>query len=114
MYSTCSSVDSTLCPDCVSGSLGCNIDEGSNPLIGLAFLNTNEFIIPSLGYFIMVISGYDGPYLEDVELLAIDQTLHPVPDCLTQLNPLPNIRTLFGAGAVDYSSKLEYHGTYLV
>ena len=56
----------------------------------------------------MVIGGssYAGPGLglDDVELLSLDPILDPVPDCLTQLRPLPSsIRA--AAGALDQSSK---------
>ena len=72
-------------------------------------LHTNNVLT---GYFIMAIGGQEenppptGPLsLEDVELVAIDPTLHPVPNCLTQLNPLPH--SLYdAAGAIDYSGKL--------
>ena len=40
----------------------------------------------------MVIGGYDhkkGYGLDEVELVSIDNLTPPVPDCLTQLNPLP-------------------------
>ena len=49
----------------------------------------------------MVIGGYNGTYLYDVELTSLDPIFNPLPDCLTQLNnfPIP-----YGsAGALDYS-----------
>ena len=52
----------------------------------------------------MVIGGLNGSYLDDVELVSIDPELHPVPDCLSQLNPLPAL-TGASAGALDYSRK---------
>ena len=42
--------------------------------------------------------------IDDVELVAIDPILHPVPDCLTELNPLPH-PVAWSAGALDYSGK---------
>ena len=56
------------------------------------------------GQFIMVIGGLNGSYLDDVELVSIDPLLHPVPDCLSQLNPLPAL-TGASAGALDYLGK---------
>ena len=56
------------------------------------------------GQFIMVIGGLNGTYLDDVELVSIDPLLHPVPDCLSRLNPLPEL-TGGSAGAIDYLRK---------
>ena len=53
---------------------------------------------------IMVIGGFNGSYLDEVELVSIDPVLHPVPECLSQLNPLPAL-TGASAGAIDYESK---------
>ena len=54
---------------------------------------------------IMVIGGFsNGSYLDDVELVSIDPISHPVPDCLSQLNPLPEL-TGGSAGALDYLGK---------
>ena len=54
----------------------------------------------------MVIGGYNGSQLDDVELVSIDPTLNPVPECLTQLNPLP--APIEGAvGALDFSRKSD-------
>ena len=58
----------------------------------------------------MVIGGYgrfiSGPdhYLDEVELVSLDPALHPVPGCLSQLNPMP-VPTGGGAGGLDYSRK---------
>ena len=62
------------------------------------------------GYYLMVMGGYGrylaGPdhYLDEVELVSIDPVLYPVPDCLSQLNPLPEPHG-GAAGALDYSRK---------
>ena len=58
-----------------------------------------------IGYFIMTIGGEttNGDVLDDVELVPVDPIFHPVPDCLTQLNSLPEV-TKYTAGALDYSS----------
>ena len=62
----------------------------------------------------MVIGGYngsyygdpEGEYLDDVELVPIDQDLYPVPECLSQLNPLPEgVEGM--AGALDHSRKSD-------
>ena len=53
----------------------------------------------------MAIGGYYGSYLDDVELVSLDPILQPVPDCLAQLNPLPEAIDN-AAGAVDTSSML--------
>ena len=53
----------------------------------------------------MAIGGSDGLYLDDVELISLDPILQPVPDCLAQLNPLPEA-IYYAAGAVDTSSML--------
>ena len=60
----------------------------------------------------MIIGGssYDvaGLGLDDVELLSLDPILDPVPDCITQLRPLPSsIRA--AAGALDKSSKNMFY-----
>ena len=53
----------------------------------------------------MVIGGLSYPsYLDDVELVPIDQDLYPVPECLSQLNPLP-VGVTGMAGASDHSRK---------
>ena len=56
----------------------------------------------------MVIAGSDGifttDYLDDVELVSLDPVLQPLPECLTELNPLA--LPLSGpGGALDYSSE---------
>ena len=52
----------------------------------------------------MSIGGYKGYQLDDVELTSLDPELFPVPDCLTNLNPLPYPR--YGMfGALDYFRK---------
>ena len=56
-----------------------------------------------MGGYGRYISGPDH-YLDEVELVSIDPVLHPVPDCLTQLNPLPEPHG-GAAGALDYSGK---------
>ena len=66
----------------------------------------------SLEHFLMVIGGYSYSRrsLDDVELLSLDPTAYPVPDCLTQLNPLP-VPIRAAGGALDYSS-IYFNGTY--
>ena len=51
--------------------------------------------------FIMAIGGENPNGLNDVELVSLDPTLHPIPDCLAQLNILPEA-TKFAAGSLDY------------
>ena len=70
-------------------------------------LKSTTYLLP-LGYFFMVIGGYDynGLYLDDVELAPIDPTLYPVPECLSQLNPTPGPLVAM-AGALDYSRKSD-------
>ena len=52
----------------------------------------------------MVIGGYNGSQLDDVELISLEPKLSPLKDCLTQLNPLPEpIEN--AVGALDYSRK---------
>ena len=51
-------------------------------------------------------NGYPDNVLDDVELVSLDPILHPVPDCLTRLNPLP-VPTQWASGAVDYTSMLS-------
>ena len=52
----------------------------------------------------MVIGGYNGSQLDDVELISLEPKLSPLKDCLTQLNPLPE-PTENAVGALDYSRK---------
>ena len=55
----------------------------------------------------MVIAGYDGSKIDDVELVSLDPILQPLPECLTELNPFPlSVSGL--AGALDYSSESDY------
>lgn len=62
------------------------------------------------GYYLMVIGGFgrfvSGPdhYLDEVELVSIDPELQPLPDCLSQLNTLPEAHG-GAAGSLDYSRK---------
>ena len=54
------------------------------------------------GYFIMAIGGFNGGEgdLDNVELVSLDPTSQPVPDCLTQLGPVTtSVRN--AAGALD-------------
>ena len=51
----------------------------------------------------MVIGGDFNSY--NVELVSLDPISHPVPDCLTELNPIADGITE-SAGALDYSGKL--------
>ena len=74
--------------------------------MGQLLTDPNEYKISSLGYFLLVIGGYNNDYIDDVELVPIDPALHPVPDCLSQLNPLP-LSTEGAAGALDYSGKSD-------
>ena len=62
------------------------------------------FALQSDSPLVMVIGGFNGSYLDEVELVSIDPVLHPVPECLSQLNPLPAL-TGASAGAIDYESK---------
>ena len=65
-----------------------------------------------LGNFIMTIGGKSGSSMQqlaDVELTSLDP-LFPVPDCLTELNPLPFTVSGHG-GAVDYSRKYRNYQT---
>ena len=52
----------------------------------------------------MVIAGYDGSTIDDVELVSLDPILQPLPECLTELNPYPILSTGH-AGALDYSGE---------
>ena len=56
---------------------------------------------------IMAIGGEisDDLAIDDVELVSLDPILHPIPDCLSQLNPLPEV-TKYAAGSLDYTSML--------
>ena len=58
----------------------------------------------------MAIGGFGGLgfALDDVELVSLDPISQPVPDCLTELNPLPE-ETDYAAGALDYSSTLTLY-----
>ena len=56
--------------------------------------------------FIMAIGGENPNGLNDVELVSLDPILHPIPDCLTKLNPLPQFTTQ-AAGSLDYTSMLS-------
>ena len=66
-------------------------------ILGGAFAQLSDSLV-------MVIGGFNGSYLDEVELVSIDPVLHPVPECLSQLNPLPAL-TGASAGAIDYESK---------
>ena len=55
----------------------------------------------------MAIGGYYGKYGDDVELVPLDPILYPVPDCLTELNPLP-VTNAGAAGGLDYSGKFVF------
>ena len=55
----------------------------------------------------MAIGGYYGKYGDDVELVPLDPTLYPVPDCLTELSPLP-VTNAGAAGGLDYSGKFVF------
>jgi len=79
MFDSCPTLDDTFCPECVSGSPGCDIEYN--------------------GHFLMVIGGDFNSY--KVELVSLDPTSHPVPDCLTDLNQVNGISE--AAGALDYS-----------
>ena len=82
MFGSCLTLDDAICPECVSGSLGCELeDEGHFD-------------------FIMVAGG-DGAY-DSVEVVSVDPASNPVPDCLTELSPLP-IQVLGHAGYLDHS-----------
>ena len=52
----------------------------------------------------MVIGGYNGSQLDDVELVSLDPISQPVPECLTELNPLP-VTVCSAAGGLDYSGE---------
>ena len=52
----------------------------------------------------MVIAGYVGDIIDDVELVSLDPILQPLPECLTELNPTPVVLSNH-AGALDYSGK---------
>ena len=54
----------------------------------------------------MAIGGFNGGdgSLSDVEVVSLDPTLNPLPDCLAQLSPLP-ASLLNAAGALDYNRK---------
>ena len=52
----------------------------------------------------MVIGGDDGRKLDDVELVSLDPISQPVPECLTELNPLP-VTVYEAAGGLDYSGE---------
>ena len=58
----------------------------------------------------MVIGGFngtDGIAMDDVELVSLDPTLRPLPECLTELSPLP-VQVDGHAGALDYSGESDY------
>ena len=62
--------------------------------------------------FVMAIGGYrciggSCSYLDDVELVSLDPILQPLPECLNELNSIP--QPLNGlAVAVDYSGESNY------
>ena len=56
----------------------------------------------------MVLGGYNGGEgdLDNVELVSLDPTSQPVPDCLMRLNPLPaTLRN--AAGALDINGEKD-------
>ena len=60
-----------------------------------------------LGYYIMTIGGTGSGgagYLDDVELTTLDPDSSPVPECLSNLSPLP-IKLANTAGALAYPGK---------
>ena len=81
--------------------------------------NNTECANDEEGHFLMVIGGYDGRNaIDDVELVSLDPTSQPLPDCLTKLKPFP-VAIDGVAGALDFSGKLTLlyvmsHNTYYV
>ena len=68
--------------------------------------NITECANDEEGHFLMVIGGYDGRNaIDDVELVSLDPTLQPLPDCMTKLNPFP-VAIDGVAGALDSSGKI--------
>ena len=70
-------------------------------ILGCAFALQSDTSAEGL---FMVIGGFNGSYLDEVEIVSTDPVLRPVPDCLSQLNPLPAL-TGASAGALDYLGK---------
>ena len=107
MFDTCPELD-VSCGSCASGSPGCDLSD--NDIGNLAYLKMFEQLTKTttfVGYFIMSIGGYDGSTLSDVELTSLDPDIYPVPDCLTDLNPLPYAVDCPFA-ALDYSRKSDF------
>ncbi len=48
----------------------------------------------------MVAGGYDGSYLDDVELVSLREDL-PVPQCLQNLKSLPSVRRECAGGPLQ-------------
>ena len=103
MFDACPELDDS-CAGCASGSSGCDLDNDENGKNAHIKVFELKQMIKIVGYFIMSIGGYKGYQLDDVELTSLDPELFPVPDCLTNLNPLPYPR--YGMfGALDYFRK---------
>ena len=102
MFDSCPTLDDTFCPECVSGSPGCEIEYNGNhakrEIQFALYIMTFSFS----GHFLMVIGGDFNSY--KVEVVSLDPTSHPVPDCLTDLNQVNGISE--AAGALDYSGKM--------
>ena len=77
----------------------------SRVVIGMIIVETFNHNLSLLGYFIMATGGENANVLNDVELVSLDPILHPIPDCLAQLNPLPEF-TFMAAGSLDYTSNV--------
>ena len=102
MFYNCPSLDDTFCPDCVTGSPGCPVEDLECKLSLVKYWLEMSYKNLLVGY-LMVIGGYSYSRgsLDDVELLSLDPTTYPVPDCLAQLNPLP-VPIRGAGGAIDY------------
>ena len=48
----------------------------------------------------MVVGGYVGGELDDVELISLDPVNHPVPECLKQLGNFPTSMSSGGGQAL--------------
>ncbi len=52
------------------------------------------------GHWAMVVGGYVGGELDDVELISLDPVNHPVPECLKQLGNFPTSMSSGGGQAL--------------
>ncbi len=99
-YANCPDQSTEFCPKCISGQPDCGVGKNLGQIVIQMAGKATKMCSCITDQYLMVAGGYDGSFLDDVELVSLREDL-PVPQCLQNLKSLPSARRSSAGGPLQ-------------